>query len=57
MNGAQDLRDHAFFAGVDWVKAANCQLKPPFKPNVKFEQDTSNFDTFFSNQAPLDSFV
>jgi serine/threonine protein kinase len=46
-----DIRKHAWFATIDWTKLEARQLTPPFKPNVKSELDTSNFDEEFTSQA------
>lgn len=45
---AQDLKQHAFFAQVDWDLLANKKIPPPFKPLVASETDTSNFDPEFT---------
>jgi serine/threonine protein kinase len=29
-----DIRQHAFFSQIDWLKVESFQLEPPFKPNV-----------------------
>ena len=31
------------------------KYNPPFRPNVKSAQDTSNFDDEFTNELPVDS--
>jgi len=31
------------------------QIKPPFKPKIESEADTSNFDPMFTNATPIDS--
>ena len=46
---AEELRLHPFFADVDWVALARKDLVPPFKPRLKSETDTSNFDPEFTN--------
>ena len=46
-----DIRKHAWFGPIDWKKLEARQLTPPFKPNVKGELDTSNFDEEFTSQA------
>lgn len=33
------------------------KIQPPFKPSVQNSSDTSNFDTEFTSEAPLDSVV
>nr|CAB3263397.1 serine/threonine-protein kinase LATS1-like [Phallusia mammillata] len=40
--GAADVKDHDFFAGINWGTLR--QMKSPFIPEIKFSEDTSNFD-------------
>ncbi|KAF2665372.1 serine/threonine protein kinase [Microthyrium microscopicum] len=47
--GAKELRNHAFFADVDWEALAKKRVVPPFKPKLKGELDVSNFDPEFTN--------
>ncbi|GAB7361965.1 hypothetical protein MBLNU230_g2002t1 [Neophaeotheca triangularis] len=46
---AQELMEHPFFADVNWTKLASKSITPPFKPKLKGELDTSNFDPEFTN--------
>lgn len=46
---AQELKDHPFFADVDWDALAKKNVVPPFKPVLKSELDVSNFDPEFTN--------
>lgn len=46
---AQELKDHPFFADVDWTVLAKKNVVPPFKPQLKGELDVSNFDPEFTN--------
>ena len=41
---ARELMQHPFFAGVEWDALLQKQIPPPFKPRLKNESDTSNFD-------------
>jgi serine/threonine kinase 38 len=44
VNGVGEIKIHPFFNGIDWK---NIGLKnAPFKPLIKHEYDTSNFDKF-----------
>ncbi|KAI9661127.1 MAG: hypothetical protein M1821_009454 [Bathelium mastoideum] len=46
---AEELKRHPFFADIDWEALAKKNLVPPFKPKLKSETDTSNFDPEFTN--------
>ncbi|KAK4979441.1 hypothetical protein LTR28_004595 [Elasticomyces elasticus] len=48
-NDAAELMRHPFFADVDWDALGRKALVPPFKPKLKDETDTSNFDPEFTN--------
>jgi len=48
-NDAEELMAHPFFADVDWNALSKKLLTPPFKPKLKSELDTSNFDPEFTN--------
>jgi len=41
-----DIKDHPFFAKVNWEDAAIRGLRPPFRPKVCSEDDTSNFPAY-----------
>lgn len=49
---AAELKEHPFFADVDWEALRQKRSIPPFKPTLKSETDTQNFDTEFTN-API----
>ena len=40
---------HPFFHDVDWNALSKKMTQPPFKPKLKSELDTSNFDPEFTN--------
>jgi serine/threonine kinase 38 len=44
-NGADEIKAHPFFKGIDWENIRN-QLKPPFIPDIANDYDTKYFDTF-----------
>ncbi|PNS19428.1 hypothetical protein CAC42_2605 [Sphaceloma murrayae] len=46
---ADELMAHPFFSDVDWNALGRKALVPPFKPKLKSELDTSNFDPEFTN--------
>ncbi|EWC47241.1 hypothetical protein DRE_03360 [Drechslerella stenobrocha 248] len=49
---AAELKEHPFFADVNWEGLKQKKSIPPFKPTLKSETDTRNFDTEFTN-API----
>jgi protein-serine/threonine kinase len=46
---AEELKRHPFFADINWEALAKKLITPPFKPKLKSELDTSNFDPEFTN--------
>ncbi|KAF8073758.1 kinase-like domain-containing protein [Lyophyllum atratum] len=58
VNGAEEIKRHPFFKNhIDFKKLLQKQIHPPFKPSVASPVDVSNFDTVFTTEAPVDSFV
>ena len=49
LSDAEELKAHPFFTDVDWDALSKKALVPPFKPRLKSELDTSNFDPEFTN--------
>lgn len=49
---AKELKEHPFFADIDWSALLKKDVIPPFKPKLSSETDTSNFDPEFTN-APM----
>lgn len=54
-NGADEVKAHSFFKGMNWEMLACKKVPPPFKPSIKSELDTSNFSEEFTMMAPEDS--
>lgn len=50
---AQEIMSHAFFKGVNWDDIYHKRIPTPFKPTVKNEKDTSNFDSEFTSVTPV----
>ena len=44
INGCDDIKKHEFFKDIDWNKALNKKLKPPFIPKVEDETDIKYFE-------------
>ncbi|MFH4974481.1 hypothetical protein AB6A40_001190 [Gnathostoma spinigerum] len=47
-----EIKNHMFFASIDWEKLVNRQVKPPFVPKIKDEMDVSHIDKEFTSQQP-----
>ncbi|BFZ53820.1 Serine/threonine-protein kinase [Savitreella phatthalungensis] len=45
---AAELKEHPFFADIDWAALLQKKLAPPFKPVLTGEHDTNNFDEEFT---------
>eukprot|EP01086_Lenisia_limosa_P014998 TRINITY_DN4694_c0_g1_i1.p1 TRINITY_DN4694_c0_g1~~TRINITY_DN4694_c0_g1_i1.p1 ORF type:complete len:396 (+),score=94.17 TRINITY_DN4694_c0_g1_i1:385-1572(+) len=45
-HGASDVKNHPFFASVDWKNIYRKRHRPPFVPRVAGEGDTSNFEVY-----------
>jgi hypothetical protein len=39
-----EIKNHPFFAGVDWERVRSKGYLPPFKPNLIDDFDVQNFD-------------
>ncbi|CEP16111.1 hypothetical protein [Parasitella parasitica] len=50
---AQEVKNHPFFAGVNWEDMLAKQVQPPFLPTVNGRADTSNFDEEFTREIPI----
>lgn len=47
-----ELRAHPYFADIDWDKLRRLEIAPPFVPEVKGADDTSQIDPSFTRQKP-----
>ena len=45
-NGADDVKRHRLFKGIDWEEVYQRKLKPPILPNVDHEGDSRNYDDY-----------
>jgi len=50
VNGADEIKNHPFFKGIDWNKIK--KTKSPFVPQLSSDWDTKYFDTF-NEQEPF----
>jgi len=51
-NGAEEVKRHPFFDGIDWQMVYRCEYEPPFIPVVDGTLDFRNIDPTFSG-API----
>lgn len=52
--GADEIKAHRFFKGIDWTKLARKEISAPFRPNIQHELDTNNFSDDFTKMAVID---
>ena len=50
LGGAEKIKNHPFFKDVDWEKAWNKDLEPPFIPKLIDELDLKYFDKGFTDE-------
>ena len=55
-NGLQDIKSHPFFATINWESIINKNIKPPFIPKLRNENDTRYFDPDFTEDTSKDSY-
>ncbi|KAK6636791.1 Ribosomal protein S6 kinase 2 alpha [Polyplax serrata] len=53
--GVKEIKNHSFFATIDWEKLFNREIQPPFKPAVSRADDAFYFDSEFTSKTPRDS--
>ncbi|KAH6585139.1 hypothetical protein BASA61_007062 [Batrachochytrium salamandrivorans] len=52
---AEEIKNHPYFLDVDWNQLLKRRVRPPFKPMVVSELDTTNFDPAFTESIAVDS--
>ena len=50
-NGAENIKNHKFFKGINWNDVWDKKLEPPFVPKLKDEQDLKYFDSSFTDES------
>ena len=45
-NGVNDIKNHRWFAGLDWTRVISKSIEMPYRPPVKSASDTSNFPRY-----------
>uniref|UniRef100_A0A7S2KPB5 Protein kinase domain-containing protein n=1 Tax=Zooxanthella nutricula TaxID=1333877 RepID=A0A7S2KPB5_9DINO len=53
----EEVRQHAFFETLDWVKLVQREVEPPFKPNVQSANDVRYFEKEFIKQPAVNTDV
>ncbi|XP_031825479.1 ribosomal protein S6 kinase 2 beta isoform X1 [Nomia melanderi] len=53
--GVEEIKNHVFFATIDWEALYKKEIKPPFKPAVSQDDDAFYFDSEFTCKTPEDS--
>ncbi|KAG7270929.1 hypothetical protein CRUP_025680, partial [Coryphaenoides rupestris] len=53
--GVEEIKQHRFFAPIDWNRLYKRELRPPFKPTAGRPEDTFHFDPEFTCRTPTDS--
>lgn len=52
---SKKIKEHSFFRHVNWKDTMAMKVEPPMTPPVAGEDDTSQFDSKFTKQTPVDS--
>lgn len=47
------IKNHPFFKGIDWVKLENKEIKAPLIPTIDDSFDLKHFDEEFTSQDPI----
>ena len=53
--GVEEIKNHVFFDGINWMLLENRQVTPPFVPKIESEQDTGNIDKMFTKELPTET--
>ena len=53
--GLQDIKDHPFFAEIEWEKLLQKKIKAPFVPKIEGDLDLGNRDRVFTKEAPRET--
>lgn len=51
VGGVDDIKNHEYFAGLEWEKYYSQTIESPYVPKVKGPGDCSNFDTYPEDQV------
>jgi len=53
----EDVKRHAWFQNLDWVKLFKKEIEPIYKPQVKSSMDVSNFSKEFTKEDAADTYA
>jgi hypothetical protein len=57
-NGIEEIKNHPWFADIDFEKLVKCKIDPPFKPTVSADPlDVSHFDSQFTSEEAIVSVI
>ncbi|KAJ3150499.1 Serine/threonine kinase [Geranomyces michiganensis] len=51
--GAEEIKRHPYFLGVDWQAFMDKRVPPPWVPTIKHATDVSNFDPEFTREKAV----
>ena len=54
-SGSQDIKNHAWFAEINWESLLRKEIQPPFVPNLSSNSMINYFDREFTVQPAVDS--
>eukprot|EP00051_Salpingoeca_urceolata_P027527 m.481879 g.481879 ORF g.481879 m.481879 type:complete len:364 (-) comp22354_c0_seq1:171-1262(-) len=52
-NGVNDIKDHKWFQGTQWIKLFERTVESPFVPKYEYPGDPSNFETYDETPLPV----
>jgi hypothetical protein len=50
--GAEDVKEHPWFKGIDWKHMEGRLIRPPYRPKIGGPGDASNFDKYPEDNDP-----
>lgn len=56
LNDSEEIKQHPFFKGINWKHVYEKKYKPSFIPNIKYDEDLSNFDKMFTDEDPKSAY-
>lgn len=54
-DGLNDIKEHPFFAPIDWELLYQKKIIPPFVPKIDHNLDLGNIDKMFTREAPRET--